>query len=86
MEDCEQILRELAETDMRHGGFIKSALDEIEYIRQQLTAALAACESKDVALSRHINVDNFLINCPFDVTQKKTMRMRLMNTLRLSKT
>ena len=35
---------------MRHGGFIQSALDEIESLRQQLAAALAACEAKDDCL------------------------------------
>ena len=50
MGDWEQILRELTEIDMRHGGFIQSALDEIESLRQQLAAALAACEEKDHAI------------------------------------
>ena len=52
MGDWEQILRELTEIDMRHGGFIQSALDEIESLRQQLVAALAACEAKDAALKQ----------------------------------
>ena len=53
MGDWEQILRELTEIDMRHGGFIQSALDEIESLRQQLASAqeelhFQACLTRDL--------------------------------------
>lgn len=48
----EKILKELAENDFRHGGFIKSALDEIESLRQQLE------DAKQEAINQALDADD----------------------------